>query len=365
MDCFYAAVHARDDPSLAGKPIAVGGSPEGRGVVAAASYEIRKFGVRSAMPAARAKRLCPHAVFLRPDFPRYRRESKAIFRIFAEYADLVQPVSIDEAYLDCSTTFSRFGSATGVAEEIKRRVYEERGLTVSVGVGPNKLVAKIASDIGKPDGLTVVKPQQIVEFLAPLPVRALPGIGPVTEKKLEARGIETVADLRASSSEVLERLVGSFGETLHRFSHGIDARPVRPERERKSLSSERTFSTDLERLVEMDAALESLAASVARGLEKSRMLPCTLTVKVRFDNFETVTRSQTVGTPFPADAAAMTACARSLLRKTDAGTRPVRLLGVGASNFIRGGVEQLSLFRIGDFGGRNTPGPNRRSTPSA
>jgi DNA polymerase-4 len=350
MDCFYAAVHVRDDPSLAGKPVAVGGSPEGRGVVAAASYEIRRYGVRSAMPAARAKRLCPHAVFLRPDFPRYRRESRTIFRIFAEYADVVQPVSIDEAYLDCSASFERFGSARRVAEEIKRRVHEERGLTVSVGAGPNKLVAKVASDVGKPDGLMVVRPRHVVEFLAPLPVRALPGVGPVTEMKLRARGVEKVSDVRSLSLQALEKVVGSFGERLYRFSRGIDDRPVRADRERKSLSSERTFSSDLQSFADMDAALEALATSVARGLGKGRLLACTLTVKVRFDDFETVTRSQTAGTPFSSDVAAIAACARSLLRRTDAGTRRVRLLGVGASNFVRGGGEQLPLFGGVDLG---------------
>ena len=188
MDCFYAAVHMRDDPSLAGKPVVIGGNPEGRGVVAAASYEARRFGIRSALPAARAVRLCPQAVFIRPDFNRYREESDYIVEIFRDFTPIVQKVSIDEAYLDVTEQLEPWGSATAVAQEIKRRIRQERGLTVSVGVGPNRLVAKIASDFDKPDGLTVVKPPRVQAFLDVLSVRTLPGVGPASEKRLREQG---------------------------------------------------------------------------------------------------------------------------------------------------------------------------------
>jgi DNA polymerase-4 len=343
MDCFYAAVHMRDDPSLAGQPVAVGGSPEGRGVVAAASYEIRKFGVRSAMPAARALRLCPQAVFIRPDFQRYRKESQEIFRIFSDYSDLVQPVSIDEAYLDCTERLEGFGSATAIAQDIRRRVREERGLTVSIGVAPNRLVAKIASDANKPDGLTVVKPRQVVAFLEPRPVRALPGVGPVMERRLERGGIMTIGQLRSLSPADLKKLAGSIGEVLFRYCRGEDERPVRTSRERKSLSSERTYDKDLATLDEMDAQLDWLAASVACGLAKRELSACTVTIKVRYEDFTTVSRSQSFSSPVRSEWI-IASTARRLLRRTAAAERSVRLLGVGASTFVLGGVEQLSLF---------------------
>jgi len=343
MDCFYAAVHMRDDPSLRGKPVAVGGRPESRGVVAAASYEIRKFGVRSAMPAARAQRLCPQAIFIRPDFPRYRRESGEIFKIFADYTDLVQPVSIDEAYLDCSASLEGFGSATAIAKDIRRRVHEERELTVSIGVGPNRLVAKIASDANKPDGLTVVKPAQVEAFLAPLAARSLPGVGPVTQRRLEEHGLTTVGQLREIPQEELRALVGSYGDALYRYCRGQDDRPVRVSRERKSLSSERTYENDLETLAEMDLEVARLAEGVSRGLEKRALSACTITVKVRHEDFTTVTRSQSFSSPV-SSAAVIALHAKDLLRRSDAGRRRVRLLGVGASGLVLGGLEQLPLF---------------------
>jgi DNA polymerase-4 len=343
MDCFYAAVHMRDDPTLKGKPVAVGGRPEGRGVVAAASYEIRRFGVHSAMSAARAQRLCPEAIFIRPDFPLYRRESAEVFKIFSDYTELVQPVSIDEAYLDCSARLEGFGSATAVAKDIRRRVREERGLTVSIGVGPNRLVAKIASDVNKPDGMMVVKPARAESFLAPLSVRTLPGVGPVTQKRLEECGLMTVGQMRDISEQQLRALVGSYGATLYRYCRGQDDRPVRVRRERKSLSSERTYETDLKSLREMDLELARLAQGVSRGLRKRSLSACTITVKARYEDFTTVTRSQTSSSPV-SNADVIHTHARDLLRKTEAGNRSVRLLGVGASGLVLGHLEQLPLF---------------------
>lgn len=344
MDCFYAAVHMRDDPSLRGRPVIIGGSPRGRGVVAAASYEVREFGVHSAMPAARAVKLCPHAIFLKPDFPRYREESQKIMAILRDFTPIIQPASLDEAYLDVSEHLEPWGSATAVAREIRRRVREERELTVSVGVGPNRLIAKIASDFDKPDGLTVVKPRQVRAFLDPLPVRKLHGVGPATEKALAELGVTTVAELRELPAEVLERRFGRHGAGLYRYARGLDNRPVRTHRERKSLGQERTYAQDLRRLEEMDEQLEYLSGRVSRGLLKREIAARTITVKVRYGDFTTLTRSHTLPSPTTA-ASRITALARELLRQTDAGKRSVRLLGVTASSLVPADEPvQLELF---------------------
>jgi len=343
MDCFYAAVHMRDDPHLLGLPVVIGGDPSGRGVVAAASYEARAFGVHSAMPAARAVRLCPGAIFLRPDFPRYRRESEALFAIFRRFTPIIQTVSLDEAYLDVTHHLGSWGSATAVAREIRRQVKEERGLTVSVGVGPNRLVAKVASDFDKPDGLTVVRPGEVLAFLAPLPVRRLHGVGPATERALAEMGVMTVADLRKLSREELIERFGRHGGMLHHFARGEDERPVEIHRERKSLGQEHTYRHNITDLHAMDGEIDRLAAEVAAGLAKRRLSARTVTVKVRYDDFTTVTRSRTF--PWPvAETRDLATAATALLRATDAPHRPVRLLGVTASNLVTGAPVQLPLF---------------------
>jgi DNA polymerase-4 len=343
MDAFYASVHVRDEPSLAGKPVVVGGRPDGRGVVAAASYEAREFGIHSAMPAAQAYRRCPQAVFIRPDFPRYLAESERIFAIYREFTPLIQTMSLDEAYLDITRHLGDLGSATAVGVEIRRRVVEETRLTVSVGAGPNKLVAKIASDYRKPDGLTVVPPAKVAEFLAPMPVRLLHGIGPSTELGLQRMGVRTVAEMRALSVDRLMARFGSWGRTLWRHCRGIDDRPVRHGRARKSLSTERTFPTDVADLGQMDDILSEMADEVATGLERQRIAACTLTVKVRYPDFTTRTRSRTLPSP-TAEAPTIASCARTLVRRTEAAARSVRLLGVGASNLVSHDHEQLPLF---------------------
>lgn len=343
MDCFYAAVHVRDDPSLAGKPVVIGGSPQGRGVVAAANYEARHFGVHSAMPAAQAVRLCPQAVFLKPEFPRYRAESDEIFAIFRDFTPIVQPASLDEAYLDVSEHLEPWGSATAIAQEIRRRVREERRLAVSVGVGPNRLIAKIASDYYKPDGLTVVKPHRVREFLDPLPVRRLHGVGPATEKSLRKLGVETIADLRSLDLAVLERRFGSHGLGLYNYARGIDQRPVRTHHQRKSLGHERTYAQDIRSLAEMDTQIEWLAEKVAEGLAKREIGARTLTVKVRYPDFTTLTRSRTLEHP-TASAREIAHLAQELLRQTEAAERSVRLLGVTGSGLTYGEPEQLWLF---------------------
>ena len=343
MDCFYAAVHMRDDPSLQGKPVVIGGRPEGRGVVAAASYEARRYGVHSAMPSSRAVRLCPGVVFIPPDFRRYSRESEKIFAIYREITPIVQAVSIDEAYLDVTEQVGEGGSATAVAREIRRRVREERGLTVSVGVGPNRLIAKIASDFHKPDGLTVVPPHKVQAFLDPLPVRRLHGVGPATEKALADLGIQTVADLRVHPLEALVDRFGRHGRALHEFAHGVDDRPVETHQERKSLGTENTYAVDLRERDAVEREVEKMAHEVAAALERRDLAGCTVTLKVRYADFTTVTRSRTFPVPVW-HAAQIAAAARDLLDKTEAFSRPVRLLGVTSSNLVQGRVEQLALF---------------------
>jgi DNA polymerase IV len=343
MDAYYASVHVRDDESLAGLPVVVGGDPGGRGVVASASYEARRFGIHSAMPAAQARRVCPQTVFIWPDFPRYRRESDAIFAIFRDFSPLVEPASLDEAYLDVTDHLGTFGTAAAIAREIRRRVREERRLTVSVGVGPNMLVAKVASDFRKPDGLTVVPPERVLSFLAPLPVRRLHGVGPATDRSLAALGITTVAELRARPREELLERFGRHGAMLHAFARGEDEREVETQHERKSLGTESTYRTDLRRLPAMDAELEHMAAEVANGLEKRTLAACTVTVKVRYTDFTTVTRSHTVAIP-TLSAARIAALAKDLLRRTEAGARAVRLLGVSSSTLVPASIRQLELF---------------------
>ncbi|MDA8018387.1 MAG: DNA polymerase IV [Thermoanaerobaculia bacterium] len=333
----------RDDPTLRGKPVVVGGSPTGRGVVAAASYEARAFGIRSAMPAAQAVRLCPDTIFLKSDFSRYREESSHVFDIFHRFTDVVQPASLDEAYLDLTDDLVPYRSATHVAQEIRRMVLRERGLTLSIGVAPNRLVAKIASDYHKPDGLTVVRPHQVLDFLEPLSVRRVHGVGPATAERLGRLGVETIGDLRRLDPETLTARFGRHGRGLHDYARGIDDRPVRTQRERKSLGHERTYSRDLRTLAEMDEQIEWLSQRVAHGLEKRELVARTITVKVRYGDFTTLTRSKTLAEP-PMTADHIASLGRALLRQTDAGDRSVRLLGVTASGLDRDAMVQLELF---------------------
>jgi DNA polymerase-4 len=345
MDSFFAAVHMRDEPHLREVPLVIGGDPAGRGVVSTANYAARAYGIHSAQPAATARRLCPHAVFLRPDLERYRAESRRIFRILRDFTEVVEPASLDEAYLDVTDRLAPYDSATAVAEAIRERVRAETGLTVSVGVSATRLVAKIASDWDKPDGLTVVPPARVPDFLAPLPVRKLHGVGPATERVLAGLGVTTVAELRGFGRESLREALGQFGETLYHFARGRDDRPVGIPRERKSLGVEDTFQVDIRDLAEMDQRLTAMAEQVADQLEARDLIGRTITTKARYPDFRTLTRSQTLTRP-TADAGVIAGWARRLLRRTEAGERPVRLLGVTVSGLeSREGVaQQLSLF---------------------
>jgi len=302
--------------------------------------------VPAAMPASRARRMCPQAIFLSSDFPRYRRESDRIFAIYRELTPEVETVSLDEAYLDVTEHLGGYGTATALAKEIRRRVRDERGLTVSVGVGPNCLVAKIASDACKPDGLKVVPPERVQAFLGPLPVRRLHGVGPATERALAAMGITTVTELRAKPLEALLARFRSHGHTLYEYARGIDERPVETHHERKSLGTENTYREDLAHIEAMDEQLEAMAEEVGDGLTRRELAACTITVKVRYPDFTTVTCSRTFAIP-TADAKRIGAAAKALLRRTEAGRRKVRLLGVSASTLVPGTMQQLELFDDG------------------
>ena len=330
MDAFYASVEQRDDPAIRGKPVVVGGSPQGRGVVAAASYEARAFGVRSAMPMARALRLCPELVIVRPDFTKYKAVSEQVMGILRSCSELVEPLSLDEAYVDVTHNRWDIEYASAVAKELKRRIFEATRCTASAGVAPNKFLAKIASGWRKPDGLTVIAPERVEEFLQALPVDALWGVGPVTAKKLRALGIERVVDIRSFDAGRLHDEVGSLAEWLRQLSCGEDPRPVVAHRDAKSSSSETTYATDLESVDEMKAELARLARETAEWLEKHRLAGRTVTIKVRYADFRTVTRSHTLSRP-TSDADVISSWAVELLSRTQAGARKVRLLGARVS----------------------------------
>jgi DNA polymerase-4 len=333
MDAFYASVEQRDNPSLRGKPVAVGGDPSDRGVVAAASYEARAFGVRSALPMARAVRLCPSLVIVRPDFGRYQAASQAVFQLFRAVTPLVEPLSLDEAYLD--VTENAWGEILGrvVSQRLKAQIRETIGLTASAGVAPNKFLAKIASAWKKPDGLTVIPPERVEHFLQRLPVDALWGVGPVTAGRLRERGIERLVDVRTADETALREAVGSQTEWLRQLAAGVDERPVVPNRAAKSCGSENTFSQDLTSLSEIRSAIDEMARDDAAWLERKLLLCRTVTIKVRYSDFTTITRShsQVPATRNP-DLLAARACA--LLDRTEAGQRPVRLLGVSVHNLV-------------------------------
>lgn len=332
MDAFFAAVEQRDAPELKGKPVVVGGTAEGRGVVATASYEARKFGVRSAMSAARAKVLCPQAIFVRPNFERYREVSRQVRDIFEKVTQKIEPLSLDEAYLD--VTENRLGNqhATEVAKYIKAQIRSQTGLSASAGVSYNKLIAKIASDYRKPDGLTVVAPGHAAEFLDPQSVSVIPGIGPRAREKLVALGIDRISQLREMGEEQLKALFGKSGGWFYRAARGEDDRAVNPSSERKSLSVEDTFTIDLLEQEDLERELRRLCFKLSERLSKHQLLGKSLTLKVTYSDFTKVTRSATF-IQHLVDPEDVLSKAVELLKKTKAGQQPVRLLGVGVSSF--------------------------------
>ena len=331
MDAFYASVEQRDDPALRGKPLVVGGQPNRRGVVAAASYEARAFGVHSAMSMAKAVRLCPSLVIVPPNFAKYKAASTVIFGLYREVTPLVEPLSLDEAYLDVTENAWGEPLATEVAKRLKKRIFEETRLTASAGVAPNKFLAKIASGWKKPDGLTVIAPERVEPFLQQLPVDALWGVGPVTAKRLRARGIVRVVDVRAADAQLLREAVGSLADWLQQLAKGEDDRPVVPNREAKSSGSENTYPEDLTDLATIRREVGEMAAHAIGWLARKQLLARTVSIKVRYSDFTTITRSQSAAPS--RDESELIARAVHLLDKTDAGARPIRLLGVSVHNF--------------------------------
>ena len=339
MDAFYASVEQRDRPELRGLPVAVGGSPESRGVVAAASYEARRHGVHSAMPMSQAIRLCPDLTIVPPNFAKYRSVSQQVLAILREVTPLVEPLSLDEAYLDVTENAWGEPLAVNVAKRLKAAIGETTGLTASAGVAPNKFLAKIASGWRKPDGLTVVAPERIESFLQQLPVDALWGVGPVTAKRLRACRIERLVDVRSADPETLRATVGSMTEWLQQLARGEDDRPVEPDRPSKSSSSESTYAEDLTDLHRIREEIAGMARDNALWLGRRQIVARTVTIKVRYSDFTTITRSHSHAATSDPDEIVRRAVA--LLAKTDAGRRPVRLLGAGVHN-----LEPLG--RLGD-----------------
>ena len=347
MDAFYASVEQRDNPALMGKPVIVGSPPTQRGVVCASSYEAREFGVRSAMPSITAGRLCPRGIFIRPRMDAYREESRAIMRIVVETGAAVEQVSVDEAYLDLSEAHQRATqdesllAALPLARELKQRIFAERKLTTSIGVAGNKMLAKLGSDFSKPNGLTLIPERDKVEFLRPLPVRSIHGVGKVTEQVLVNAGIKTIGDLQDFRGD-LRALVGSWAPTLKRYAFGEDDRPLHLGDDPKSISNENTFLNDTDDRRVLRDCLREQSEDVARSLTRKRLEAQTVQVKVRYSDFTTLTRQISVEDPI-SDAAEIYRLAAHLLAREKLVDRPLRLLGIGVSGLVPPTAKQLPL----------------------
>jgi len=333
MDAFYASVEQRDTPELKGKPVIVGGDLNQRGVVAACSYEARKFGIHSAMASSTAYKLCPAAVFIRPRFDVYKAVSSEIREIFHDYTNLVEPLSLDEAFLDVTENFKQVASATLIAKEIREQIYSRTGrLTASAGVSFNKFLAKVASDINKPDGITVITPEMADSFIDRLPIRKFFGVGKVTEEKMMGFGIKTGADLKKFNKEKLIQFFGKSGNYFYNIAHGKDDRPVEPNRIRKSIGKETTLPEDIDDKDEMLEILENIAIKLENLLIRHDAKGKTITLKIKYFDFRSITRSITIDEPVDS-ASVIMKYITPLLSKTEAGDRKVRLLGISISNF--------------------------------
>lgn len=349
MDAFYASVEQRDRPELRGRPVVVGGSPDSRGVVAASSYEARRFGIRSAMSCAKAYRLCPEAVFVKPDFYKYRKVSQQIREIFLQVTDLVEPLSLDEAFLDVTDNKLGEPMAGKIARWIKNEIREKTSLTASAGVGPTKFIAKIASDLKKPDGLVIIPPEQVMDFVAKLPVEKLWSVGPATTKRLHSLAIFTAGDIRKWDVNSLESALGKHGVFLHRLAHGVDEREVDPSQESKSCGSETTFDKDILDLIELTSYVDELSSEVAGELRKMGRPGRTVTLKLRYKDFKTITRSKTLDR-FTDEARVIAKTATKLLREnTDAGSVPARLIGVSVSSLRNENEPEQLWLNLPDF----------------
>jgi DNA polymerase-4 len=354
MDAFYASVEQRDNPELRGIPLIVGGSPEGRGgVVATASYEARKFGIRSAMPSKQALQLCPHATFVRPRFAAYKEASQKIREIFSRYTDLIEPLSLDEAYLDVTEDKLNIGSAIEIAKQIKQAIKDELQLTASAGVSINKFVAKIASDINKPDGLTFIGPSAIEAFMEKLAVEKFHGVGKVTAQKMKKMGLHTGADLKTLTQDELVSHFGKAGNFYYRIVRGIDEREVQPDRETKSIGAEDTFSYDLTNMEEMSAELDKIAKVVHERLLKNNLKGRTITLKIKYSDFKQITRNKSLLKPVN-ELEAISSISKQLLAATEPEDKKIRLLGITVSNFgeieakqkTEKSTDQLKLFPL-------------------
>ena len=352
MDAFYASVEQRDNPEYRGIPLVVGGSPEGRGgVVATASYEARKFGIRSAMSSKQALQLCPHALFVRPRFPAYKEASQKIREIFSRYTDLIEPLSLDEAYLDVTNDKLNIGSAIEIAKQIKQAIKNELQLTASAGVSINKFVAKIASDINKPDGLTFIGPSSIEAFMEKLAVEKFHGVGKVTAEKMKKIGLHTGADLKQLAEDELVKHFGKAGRFYYRIVRGDDQREVQPHRETKSLAAEDTFAYDLTTIEEMEAELDKIAKTVCERLQRYDLKGRTVTLKIKYSDFKQITRNKSFTMPL-GDMDSICRTAKELLAATNPEDKRIRLLGISISNFgeieikqkMEKATDQLKLF---------------------
>jgi DNA polymerase-4 len=330
MDAFYASVEVLDRPELRGLPLVVGGQPGTRSVVCTASYEARKFGIRSAMATTHAAKLCPHAVFVPPRFERYKEISAAVRKIFERYTDMIEPLSLDEAYLDVTNHPTLL--ATQIAKQIREAVFSELGITCSAGVAPNKLVAKIASDMNKPNGITVVQPHQVRAFMEHLPLRKIHGVGPATDERLARRGFKICRDLWTMELDQLKESLGSMGGWIWRASQGIDNRPLVTSWERQSYGREDTLSADEMKLEHLDLHIQRLSEKVSYSLKKSNKTGRTITLKIKYSNFECITRSKSLDHKTQETKIIADICHNLLRTKTEAGSRPIRLVGVSVSN---------------------------------
>ena len=347
MDAFYAAVEQRDFPELKGQPVMVGGQPDSRGVVATCSYEARKFGVHSAMSCARAYQLCPQGVFVKPRFSAYKQASEEIHSVFKSFTDMIEPLSLDEAYLDVTHVDLCEGSASLMAKEIRKQIFQKTQLTASAGISYNKFLAKLASDVNKPSGQFLIRPGQAENFLSSFPIGKFYGVGKVTEKKMQKNGINTGKDLKEKTLHELEVLFGNSAEYYYDIARGVDDREVVSSRVRKSLGSESTFQTDLSDIDEMVKQLKLLAVVVLDSLNVRDLMAYTLTIKVKYSDFKQVTRSYTSDSIVSLQRRVFELLP-ILLSKTDVDKKKVRLLGVSFSNLVEQGVtrqgEQLYLF---------------------
>ncbi len=333
MDAFYASVEQRDNPELKGQPVVVGGLPSQRGAVCAASYEARQYGIHSAMPSRSAVQRCEHLIFIKPRFEAYRAVSEQIRAIFFDYTDLVEPLSLDEAYLDVTADKLGIGSAMLIAKQIRDRIRSELQLTASAGVSINKFLAKIASDLNKPDGLSLIAPDQAEAFIEHLPIEEFYGVGPATATKMKALGIHSGADLKSWSQTTLKQAFGKVGGYYYKVARAEDNRPVNPNRIRKSIGAERSFFEDLKQLSEMEIALKKVAEEVHQRLLKNKRNGYTLTLKIKYDNYDTITRARTLETPIR-EQEEIFQLAKGLLVTNLEKHRPVRLLGITVSNLV-------------------------------